>query len=66
MSTIQLTAQDLVQVLVNFEPVWKYTENEEENGETIEHKSCHDAGGVPNLSSSRANISVEGKSTGKI
>ena len=51
--------KNLAQMFVELEPVRENSEREQEDGETEQHHSGHDAGGIPNLSCGRCHEVVK-------
>ena len=59
------TAKDLVQVLVQLEPVRQHTEHEQEDGKTEQQEARKDTGREPDLTRLRRYEAVLGK-TGSV
>ena len=59
------TAQDLVQVLMQLEPVRQSTKDEEEHGQSKQEETSHDTRGIPNLTSNRRDEIVLGEAVQK-
>jgi len=53
------TTKNLAEMFVELEPVWEDPKEEQEDGETKQHNSGHDADGVPNLSSGSCHEAME-------